>query len=120
ANHGDLVNAAHARHLQARRLLLTGHIADAERVLADLDPTPFPPSSRVAFELVVAGIAMRRLRTKAARDALARAANAARLANIPALSAEVERAQHVLDTPAARLIVKGAERLLLLEDVESL
>jgi hypothetical protein len=37
----------------------------------DLDPAPFPPALRTAHELVVAGIAMRRLRTKAARAALA-------------------------------------------------
>src|ERR671914_719707 len=68
--HGDRVNAAHARHLEVRRLLLIGRLDDAERTLARLDPAPFPPASRVAHELVVAGIAMRRLRTKAARAAL--------------------------------------------------
>src|SRR5688572_2129427 len=64
--HGDRVNAAHARYLEVRRLLLIGRIADAERTLARLDPTPFPPASRTAHELVVAGIAMRRVRTKVA------------------------------------------------------
>src|SRR6185437_1601707 len=73
-----------------------------------------------AHELVVAGIAMRRLRTKAARAALARAEGAARAARIPALAAEVETAILVLNTPAARLIASGEERLLLLEDVEAL
>ena len=71
--HGDRLNAAHARHLEVRRLLLIGRLDEAERVLAELDPTPFPPASRAAYELVVAGIAMRRLRTKAARAALERA-----------------------------------------------
>ncbi len=61
--HGDRVNAAHARYLQVRRLLLMGRLDEAERVLADLDPTPFPPASRAAHQLVVAGIAMRRLQT---------------------------------------------------------
>src|ERR687897_458302 len=70
--HGDRVNAAHARHLEVRRLLLIGRLDEAERTLAALDPAPFPPASRAAHELVVAGIAMRRLRTKAARAALAR------------------------------------------------
>ena len=69
---------------------------------------------------MVAGIAMRRLRTKAARAALARAGRAARHARIPALTAEVESALLVLNTPAARLIAKGEERLLLLEEVEAL
>jgi DNA-binding transcriptional ArsR family regulator len=63
---------------------------------------------------------MRRLRTKAARAALARAERAARHARIPALTAEVESALLVLNTPAARLIASGEERLLLLEEVEAL
>ena len=118
--HGDRVNAAHARHLEVRRLLLIGRIDEAERTLAELDPAPFPPASRTAHELVVAGIAIRRLRTKAARAALARAERAARHARIPALTAEVDSAVLVLNTPAARLIANGEERLLLLEEVEAL
>ena len=63
---------------------------------------------------------MRRLRTKEARAALARAERAAHQAGIPALMAEVESASRVLNTPAARLLARGDERLLLLEDVEEL
>jgi len=118
--HGDRVNAAHARTLEVRRLLLIGRLDEAEHTLAELDPAPFPPASRAAHELVVAGIAMRHLRTKTARAALARAAHAARFAGIPALTAEVESASLVLNTPAARLIARGEERPLLLEDVEAL
>jgi DNA-binding transcriptional ArsR family regulator len=118
--HGDRLNAAHARYLEVRRLLLIGLLDDAERVLAKLDPAPFPPALRAAHALVVAGIAMRRLRTKSARTALARAEHAARDAGIPALTAEVESASLILNTPAARLIARGEERLLLLEDVEAL
>jgi tetratricopeptide (TPR) repeat protein len=118
--HGDRVNAAYARYLGVRRLLLIGRIDEAERTLAKLDPSPFPPASRTAHELVVAGIAMRRLRTKAARAALARAERAARDAGIPALTAEVESASLVLSTPAARLIARGEQRLVLLEEVEDL
>jgi hypothetical protein len=118
--HGDRMNAAHARHLQVRRLLLIGRLDEAERALAGLDPAPLPPALRTAHQLVVAGIAIRRLRTKIARAALTRAERAARLARIPALTAEVESTARVLSTPAARLIVRGQERLLLLEDVESL
>ena len=118
--HGDRVNAAHARYLEVRRLLLIGRLDEAERTLAGLDPAPFPPASRTAHELVVAGIAMRRLRTKTARAALARAESAARHAGIPALAAEVESASLVLNTPAARLIARGEERPLLLEEGESL
>ena len=118
--HGDRVNAAHARYLQVRRLLLIGRLDEAEQALAELDPAPFPPASRTAHELVVAGIAMRRLRTKTARTALARAERAARQAGIPSLTAEVESAIDVLNTPAARQIEHGEERLLLLEEVEAL
>jgi hypothetical protein len=118
--HGDRVNAAHARYLDARRLLLIGHLDEAERTVAMLDPAPFPPASRAAHELVVAGIAMRRLQTEAARAALTRAGHAARHAGISALVAEVENAVLVLDAPVARLIARGWERLLLLEEVEAL
>ncbi len=97
--HGDRVNAAHARYLEVRRLLLIGRLDEAERTLAGLDPAPFPPASRAAHELVVAGIAMRRLRAGAARDALARAGRAAHQAAIPALTAEVENASLILNTP---------------------
>ncbi|MDI4236159.1 helix-turn-helix domain-containing protein [Bradyrhizobium sp. Arg237L] len=118
--HSDFVNAAHARYLEIRRLLLIGRLDEAERRLADLDPAPFPPASRAAHELVVAGIAMRRLRTKPARAALARAEAAARQARIPALTAEVESAALLLGTPAARLVARGEERPLLLDEVEAL
>ncbi|HEY2819331.1 MAG TPA: helix-turn-helix domain-containing protein [Casimicrobiaceae bacterium] len=118
--HGDRVNAAHARYVEVRRLLLIGRLDEAERTLAAFDPAPFPPASRAAHELVVAGIAMRRLRTKMARAALVRAERAAHYAGIPSLKAEIESASAVLDTPAARLIVRGKERLLRLEDVEAL
>src|SRR5262249_49807899 len=115
--HGDRLNAAFARYLEIRRLLLIGRLDEAERMLAALDPTPFPPASRTAHELVVAGFAMRRLRTKEARAALARAERAAAHARIPALMAEVESASLVLNTPAARLIARGEERLLLVEEL---
>lgn len=117
---GDRLNAAHARFLEVRRLLLIGRLDEAERKLAGLDPEPFPPASRAAHDLVVAGIAIRRLRIKTARAALIRAGRAARAAGIPALIAEVESAALVLDTPAARLIARGEERPLLLEEVEVL
>jgi len=118
--HGDRANAAHARHLEVRRLLLIGRIDDAERALAGLDPAPLPPASKAAHELVIAGIAIRRLSTKAARAALARAERAARDARIPALTAEIESAQLLLTEPAARLIERGGERVLQLEKVEAL
>jgi hypothetical protein len=118
--HGDRVNATHARNLEIRRLLLIGRIEEAERKLGELDLAPLPPASRAAHELVVAGIAIRRLQTKAARSALTRAAHAANEADIPALTAEVESAARVMDTTAARLIARGEERPLVLEEVEAL
>ncbi|MGD0851696.1 MAG: helix-turn-helix domain-containing protein, partial [Bradyrhizobium sp.] len=114
---GDRTNAAHARHLEVRRLLLIGRLDEAERALAKFDAGFLPPALRAAHELVVAGIAMRRLRMKTARAALAEAERAARLANIPALMAEVESTALILNTPAARLIAHGEERLLLLDEV---
>jgi hypothetical protein len=118
--HGDRANAAYARFLEARRLLLIGSTDAAERALAALDPAPLPPALRTAHELVVAGIEIRRLRTKGARESLARAELAARQARIPALTAEVETARLLLNTPAARRIANGEERLLLLDEVEAL
>jgi hypothetical protein len=118
--HGDRLNAVHARYLQVRRLLLISRLEEAEHTLAQFDPTNLPPALRSIHELVAAGIALRRLHTKAARDALASARIAASQAGIPALAAEVESATLVLNTPAARLISNGAERTLLLEDVEVL
>jgi DNA-binding winged helix-turn-helix (wHTH) protein len=118
--HGDRVNAAHARTLEVRRLLLIGRLDDAEQALAGFDAASLPPALQVNHGLVVAGIAMRRLQTKAARTALARAERAARDADIPALTAEVEGASRVLSAPSARLIAQGEERFLLLEEVEAL
>jgi hypothetical protein len=118
--HGDRANAAHALHLEVRRLLLTGHLDEAERRLAGLEPAGLPPALRAGHELVAAGIALRRLRTKPARAALARAKRAAAASRIPGLIAEVERATEILNAPAARLIKQGQERLLRLADVEAL
>ena len=118
--HGDRANAAHAQYLQARRLLLIGRIDEAERVLSALDGVLLPAALRTVHELVVAGINMRRLQTKAARAALARAELAATQARIPALSAEVASAALILNTPTARLTARGEQRLLKLNEVEAL
>lgn len=117
---GDRSNATHARLLQVRRLLLIGRLGEAERALAGLDPARLPPALRTAHQLAVAGIAIRRLRIDVARAALAGAREAARIAAISALGEEVESSARILTTPAARLISRGEERLVLLEEVESL
>ncbi|NYT86325.1 helix-turn-helix domain-containing protein [Pollutimonas harenae] len=118
--HGDHVNAAHALYLDSRRHLLMGRTDDAGRLIAGLDPEQLPPALSVGHELIVAGIAMRRLQAKPAREALLRCRHYAQLANIPALSAEVEQATQTLSKPVARSLAHGQSRLLLLEDTEAL
>jgi len=118
--HGDRQNAAHACHLEIRRLLLIGRLDEAGKLLHALDPASFPPALRATHELIGAGIAMRRIRTAPARAALERATEAARLAGIPALTAEIESAALILNTPVARLITAGAARLVRLDEVEDL
>jgi hypothetical protein len=118
--HGDVVNAAHARYLHIRRLLLIGQLDDAQQRLAQLDPSTLPPSLRATHELVVAGIAMRHLHSHAARAALIRAGLAAQQSAIPALIAEVESAVQLLDSPAAHVMSNGHARPLLLDEVEAL
>ena len=117
---GDRVNATHARYVEVRRLLLIGRLDDADRLLDALEPASLPYALRTVHELIVAGIAMRRVRAKAARSALTRAARAARNARIPALEAEVATARRAYDAPAAKRVANGNERLLPLEDVECL
>jgi hypothetical protein len=117
--HGDRANAAHAGYLETRWLLLIGRLDEAERTIAKLDVDALPLASRVGYELVVAGIAMRRIRTRPARAALDRAARAARESGIPALAAEVDRASGALEAPAARLVLREVDRLLRLHEVEA-
>ncbi|MBX6329433.1 MAG: helix-turn-helix domain-containing protein [Pseudolabrys sp.] len=118
--HGDRANAAHARYLRARCLLLLGRIDAAERLLARFDPRPLPPASRAAHALLVAGIAMRRLRIEKARAALREAERAGRQAGIVPLLTEIENAALMLDKPAARLIAAGAERPVKPDEIETL
>jgi Transcriptional regulatory protein, C terminal. len=117
---GDRTNAAHAGYLEARRLLLIGRLDEAEEVLDELDAGVLPRASRVGRELVMAGIAIRRIRAEPARAALERASRAAEAARIPALAAEVDQAVRTFEAPVARLITRDAERLLRLDEVETL
>src|SRR3990170_846314 len=96
-------------------------ITAAARALAAGDP--LGALRRVALRddapaLALRGIAMAQLGDLVRAKALLQ--RAARLARIPALTAEVDSAVLFLDTPAARLIAGGEERLLLLEEVEAL
>jgi hypothetical protein len=118
--HGDLLNAAHASGLAIRHLLLVGRLDEAEGMLAEIDPVHFPPALRATHELTMAGVSIRRLHIKVARAALARAEQAARQAGVAALVAEVDHATRALSAPAARLIGRGKQRLVVLEEVEAL
>src|SRR5262249_19016900 len=80
---GELHTAARAGHIEARRLLLRGRLDEAELTLDGLGAAPLPPAAKVTHELVAAGIAIRRLKTKTARTALGRARHAAQQAGIP-------------------------------------
>jgi hypothetical protein len=117
---GDPVNAAHARYLEIRKLLLIGRLGDAEQALKALNPASLPPSLGAVHHLLAAGIAMRGLKTDQARSAFARAGKAAQAAGISPLKAEVENAAHLLEIPAARLLSRGKEKLLRLREVEVL
>jgi hypothetical protein len=117
--HGDRRNAAHARYLHIRYLLLTGRLDEAGHLLAASDPAALPAAGRAVHALLAAGVAMRRVHARAAREALAQARRAAGEAGIPALQAEVESACAALDMPAARLVAQGGERLLRLDEVEA-
>jgi DNA-binding transcriptional ArsR family regulator len=117
---GDPVNAAHARYLEIRKLLLIGRLGEAERALKGLNPETLPPALRAVHHLLAAGVSMRRLETDKAHSSLAQAVKAARDAGIPALKAEIENAAHLLEIPAARLLSHGKEKLLRLDEVEDL
>ena len=119
-HHGDHRNAAHARLLEVRRLLLIGRAAAAEQALAGIGLTTLAPALRATARLVVAGIAMRRLQATRARSALRRAERDARDAGIAALRAEVQAAARALDEPAARAISRGRTRTLVLHEVEAI
>jgi tetratricopeptide (TPR) repeat protein len=125
AAQGDSVNAAHARYLAIRRLLLLGRLDAAEAQLRavspkHLPPKDLPPAHRATHDLLAGGIALRRLATKPAAAALARAARAAAQSRIPALIAEVELAARMLDAPAARRLRPAPKKLLTLAEIEKL
>lgn len=119
---GDRANALYARLVGARRQLLVGELAAAERTLAaiDVDTAGAPPPLAARAELTRAELALRRVRAADAAAALGRAHAAALAAGIPALVAEVGRARRALSAPSARLIRGGAVRPVRLDEVEAL
>ena len=116
----DRANALHARLIAARRLLLLGRIDEAEAALAGLNAPNLSPSLVAVAELAAAEVALRSLRTAAARAALDRARQAAERARVPALLAEVAEGRAALDRPAARRVDAGREQALRIEEVEAL
>jgi tetratricopeptide (TPR) repeat protein len=116
----DRANALQARLIAARRLVLLGRLDEASEALTRLDPGGLPPSLAAVAELAGAELALRSLRIGPARDALARAHEAARRSRVPALLAEVVEARTALDRPAARRLVAGGERTLRLDEVAGL
>jgi hypothetical protein len=101
-------------------LLLLGRLDEANTTLGGLDATGLPPTLAAVAALATAEVALRSLRTAAARDALDRAFDAAQRAGVPALLAEVAEARATLDRAAARHIHAGHEQPLRLEEVEAL
>src|SRR5689334_11881499 len=102
---GDHANAAYARVLAARRMILTGRLTEAARLLQErTDDGARPPIAEAAEALARAGLAIRRIDIGGARTALNAADAAARRAGIPALKAEVDAVGALLGAPVARLV----------------
>ena len=118
--HGDSANALQARLIALRRLLLIGRLGEAAVALARLDARGLPPSLAAVAELAAAELALRSLRIGPARDALARAHEAADRARVPALLTEVAEVRAVLSRPAARRRSADGEEPLRLDEVAAL
>jgi len=114
--HGDRENAAHARLLQIRLLLLVGRIDEADGALATLEKD-LPARLAAVAALVAYEIALRRGQPQPARVALERAREAVARSGILALAAEVERAGQTLVLPAARLVAGGESKPVTLAEV---
>jgi hypothetical protein len=116
----DRANALHARLIAVRRSLLLGRLDEAASALANLDAHNMPPSLVTVAELAAAEVALRSLRTAAARTSLDRAREAAEHARVPALIAEVIEAHAALERPAARRVHAGNMQSLRLGEIEAL
>ncbi|MBV9890414.1 MAG: hypothetical protein JO090_05940 [Rhizobacter sp.] len=119
--HADRTNAQHARVVALRRLLLVGRLDEAAASLQEINVAGLPPSLAAMVYLASAEIALRSLRTAAARTSLARAQDAAELARVSALQAEVAESRTALDRPAARRLRAGGEdEPLRLDQIEAI
>lgn len=117
---GDHANAMHARIIAVRRLVLLGRLQGAGEALARVDIPSLPPLLAATAELTTAELALRALRVDEGKEALARARTAAARSGVPALVGEVDLALAVFARPAARLLGRGEERVVRLEDVAAL
>ena len=117
---GDRANAAQARLIAARQLVLLGRLDEAADALARLGTRSLPPSLVAVAELTTAELALRALDTGAAQAARARAQEAADRARVPALLAEVADVRAALERPAARRLGPGGEQALRLDEVAAL
>jgi hypothetical protein len=115
--HADHGNAQQARLVLARRSLLLGRLDEAAATLAGIDASRLSPVLVAALNLVSAELALRSLRVEAARAAIVRADEAASIAGIPSLLAEVAGMRSALEQNVARRIVAGVEQALTLADV---
>jgi tetratricopeptide (TPR) repeat protein len=116
----ERANALHARLIAARRLLLLGRLDQAATMLARVDARGLPPSLAAVADLSAAELALRSLRIGPAREALARAHEAAARARVPALLAEIVEAQTALERPAARRFHVDGDQTLRLDQVADL
>jgi hypothetical protein len=119
AERGDRANAAHVRLLLVRRLLLLGRVDEAGAACDALDLDAAPARFAAVAALLSFEVALRRGRAEQARDALARAREAAARSGIGALCAEVEHAGRTLALPAARLLGEGGARPVTVREVEA-
>jgi len=120
AAHADWINANHARLIAVRGLVLLGRVDQAFAALRALDVRALPPPLQSAAESIGAEVALRTLRIHDAHEAFTRACTAASRAGIPALLGEVSEARRALERPAARLLARGTDRSVCLDEVERL
>ncbi|MBJ3783585.1 helix-turn-helix domain-containing protein [Devosia sediminis] len=116
---GDPTNAAHALHIDARRALLLGHADTAEELLDGHPDRALRPALTAARALLRAGIAMRRLRPREARTALAEARIAATASGLAGLVAEVDAASARLEGQSALLRRNGIIERLDVDGIEA-
>lgn len=117
---GDVGNAAFARLVQVRRLTLLGEVDLAGRALGELTASQAPPLLTALLNLAAADLAMKRVDSDGAAQALQRARAAAGQARILPLLREIERAEQELQAPIARTLAGARERPLALHELPAL